>query len=210
VVDRPVPADELEGEAGEKRGESETAIEGHREILLLEFEPQRELEAARCERLGVASEVRVEAGRDALPRALHANTQVRHGHFARVSARLVPAPLSQKVVRFASEITKLHARMHPALARALAHRRKALNANAKLLASLGYRSVLRRGFVLVMGPDEKPLRSARDATAERAVALEFHDGRAAARIEGGEAKSDARPARKPRKAKAESGQGSLF
>ncbi len=147
-----------------------------------------------------------------LPLALRANTQGARARKMQAAARLVPAPLQAQVQRFQSELQKLHGRASPAFGRALTQRRAALTSHGKLLASLGYRSVLNRGYALIIGPDEKPVRSATDATAGLDVVLEFHDGRAAARIEGAPGPTTAaKPRTKPvAKEPGKSGQGDLF
>lgn len=113
------------------------------------------------------------------------------------------------------------ARLHPAVIALLRRARERLTALDKLHNSLGYRSVLARGFALVRDETGHPVRAAAALASGQSVALEFADGRVGAQVTDAvpEALAPApqptpvpRPARaKPREpAKAGSGQGSLF
>ena len=74
---------------------------------------------------------------------------------------------------------------------ALSERAARAETAARLLESYSYRGVLARGFAVVRDQRERPLTSVAAVSPGAALALEFHDGRAAARAAG-------RP--KPRKA----------
>jgi exodeoxyribonuclease VII large subunit len=83
---------------------------------------------------------------------------------------------------------------------------------AKLLGTLGYKDVLRRGYALVRDADDRPLRAASAVVPGAALMLEFHDGRVAA-IAGGAIGERPAAEPKPRKTRARpepSTQGSLF
>jgi exodeoxyribonuclease VII large subunit len=152
---------------------------------------------------------RFDAVGDRLPRALRACTQTARSRLTTAGARLSPHALRQQVARHRADVTKCAARMRPAFARALLQRRQALSSQTKLLASLSYRSVLARGFALVHGPDDAPVRCAADASPGLQVEVEFHDGRAPARFEGQGATPAAKRAAAP-KQKPGGEQGSLL
>ena len=88
-----------------------------------------------------------------------------------------------------------HERMTRAVAAALRRRAAEVRAAGQLLASLGYRNVLARGFALVRDGEGRPLRSAGAVAAGARLDLEFADGHVGAT-------ADARPATAPKRAKA--------
>jgi exodeoxyribonuclease VII large subunit len=93
--------------------------------------------------------------------------------------------------------------LRPKLLRDLLERRSDMLASfAALLESCSYEHVLQRGFALVRDDQDQPLTSAAALSAGMSVALQFHDGRAHATVDGGTAPK--RKAGKPEK------QGSLL
>ncbi len=77
------------------------------------------------------------------------------------------------------------AHLRPKLLRDLIERRTdALAGCAALLDSYSYEHVLKRGFALVRDQNDEPLTSAAALSPGMPVALQFHDGRAAATIDG--------------------------
>ncbi len=162
---------------------------------------------------------RIDATGNRLGRALFANTQAHHTRHARVSARLRPAPISLRIERCGERLDTLTRRIERALAATLAQRRNALDANAKLLGTLGYHSVLARGFALVRKADGTMLRSARAVTPGEDVEIEFSDGRIAAETKAVAPAAraakplDAKPLEKPAapaQRRSDKDQGSLF
>jgi exodeoxyribonuclease VII large subunit len=149
-----------------------------------------------------------------LGRALSANTQAHHTRHARIAARLRPAPIFLRIERCGERLDTLTRRIERALGSTFAQRRNALNGQAKLLASLGYHSVLARGFALVRGADGTTVRSAHAVTAGQTLDIEFADGRIAAEAKGPGTATRAhkpleKPAAPPAKPSAKD-QGSLF
>lgn len=63
------------------------------------------------------------------------------------------------------------------MAARISQHRNALDGQAKLLASLGYHSVLARGFALVRNADGATVRSAHALSPGQALDIEFADGR---------------------------------
>ncbi|MDP2621838.1 MAG: exodeoxyribonuclease VII large subunit [Hyphomicrobiales bacterium] len=114
------------------------------------------------------------AGR--LTQSLRANTHTHGVRFARATARLAPAALSQRLSREGGRIAELGARAGRALPRQLKEQRRRLDAAVKLFASLGYENVLRRGFALVRDEARKVVRSAAAVAPGAELEIEFADG----------------------------------
>lgn len=150
---------------------------------------------------------RLDAMAAQLPRALYASTRAHATRLTRAATQLRPFVLSQKVRRGREQLLQVRDRTVRALRLGTERRRQALDARASLLASLGHRSVLARGFALVRDGAGEMVRSAAAVAQGDALEIEFADGRVPATA--GRAKGD-----KPRTAKKkESGtgpQGSLF
>ena len=81
-----------------------------------------------------------------------------------------------------------------------------LEALGGLLSSLGYRSVLERGYALVRSPGGRPVARAADLLPGEAIEIEFADGRRGAQADGTRRDGGLRAARKP----APLAQASLF
>ena len=90
-------------------------------------------------------------------------------------------------------------------ARVLADCEARLESYAARLESISPLRVLERGYVLVRDAAGLPVTSAAAAVPGGSLHLEFHDGTVDARVEGGGAKPQTKPARK-----ADPGQGSLL
>ncbi|KPL54281.1 exodeoxyribonuclease VII large subunit [Prosthecomicrobium hirschii] len=150
----------------------------------------------------------------------------RSAALARLSGRLRAEPLFARLERGAERADGLGRRLDAAFLRQVERRRDRLDAAGRLLATLSYKAVLARGFVLVAGPDGRPVRSAAALAPGDGVALEFADGRVRATVDGADAGgppgpvgaapepgAPARPAAaaRPRRRESRSGeQGSLF
>lgn len=149
-----------------------------------------------------------------LPRALLANARVHATKFARVSARLSPLPLQHRTVRLRESLANLRARGERSLANRAAVARRVLDGQAALLKSLGYHSVLARGFAVVRDESGRTVRAASAVTGGAALTIEFVDGSLG--VTAGETRSDpsapqSREAKTPRsKGGRGGGQGSLF
>ena len=87
----------------------------------------------------------------------------------------------------------LAARMRPAVARADESRRERLARLAQLLGTLGYKSVLGRGYALVRDAAGQPLRSAAGVSPGARLGLEFADGTLAVEAVGGPADGGGAP-----------------
>jgi len=111
-------------------------------------------------------------------------------------------------------LAMVDARLRSAIAANSARKAERLGALAQLFASLGYKSVLARGFALVRDGEGTPLRAAAGLAPGMAISIEFSDGRVAAVTgDGGDAAPEpAKP--RPRQTRGGSSgggsQGSLF
>jgi exodeoxyribonuclease VII large subunit len=162
---------------------------------------------------------RFDACEKRLPRALLANTRSHHTRYVRLSARLGPSALRQRVIVCGREIEALRTRAVQALSNRVARRRHRLDAVAQMLGALSYQSVLQRGFALVRDSEGVMVRAAEALAAGDRIEIEFRDGRAEAETKNvrlksqpeapGPAKQRRNPAVRPRRSGG-GGQGSLF
>ena len=180
----------------------------------------------RAEDLVAIPQQRFDRAADRLASALTIFTQKARARYDALGGRLSFAALDRDRRRKAERLAEVAARAPVAFSRRLAERRARLDANAKLLASLGYEQVLARGFALVRGAGGALIRSAAALKSGDAVALQFADGARTAVIDDGAARASASdsvkiaakksaPAKKttapkPSAKKVENGQGRLF
>ena len=126
-----------------------------------------------------------------------------------VALRATPARIKAQTERARDRLAGLSSRGESALSADLSRRRALLLAQDRMLQSLSYRNVLKRGYALVRDEDGAPVKEAAALGPGRAIAIEFCDGVVdAVTGSGGGA-----PRRKPAKADAEKPaprQGSLF
>jgi exodeoxyribonuclease VII large subunit len=149
----------------------------------------------------------------------------------RAGSRLAPQMLVSRITRSAERTAALQARLRQGILTAVGARRRYLVACAKLLASLSYQGVLKRGFALVRDDRGNSVRSVRQVAPGQHLDIELADGHVAARaqqpLETPEAVQEAAsadqaraqqrsPARRGESARSKSrpgsegGQGSLF
>ncbi len=150
-----------------------------------------------------------------LSRGLLANTRAHATRFARVSGRLSPAPILQKHARCGERLEALEKRAGRALLNRVAVSRRVLDGKAELLKSLGYHSILSRGFALVRNEAGQTIRQAAGVVAGTMLNVEFSDGSIAAKAEGPVQSDDPKSAKGPVKTSRQKpggrgGQGSLF
>ncbi|MGQ0671300.1 MAG: exodeoxyribonuclease VII large subunit [Hyphomicrobium sp.] len=176
-----------------------------------------------------------------LGRALLANTRAHAMRHARVSSRLQLRLLGVRIERSARRLAETHERTRAAMTRITGDRRRrfervggrlrietlanridakarALESQAKLLASLSYQSVLARGFALVRDADGAMVRSAARVAAADVLSIEFRDGRVGVVAQGGgegplsdgPRSAMAEPGVRVPKRRRGSGQGNLF
>ncbi|WP_246337783.1 exodeoxyribonuclease VII large subunit [Azospirillum oleiclasticum] len=143
--------------------------------------------------------------------ALRQSVTVARGRHDRVAARLSLRPVVIRIAEGGRRLEDLRPRLDRGLSKLTDDRAARLQALGQLLESYSYEGVLKRGYALVRGEDGQPLTRAAEATPGRAVSLVFHDGEAAATVDGGEPKPAARRAKDEKPApKRVPVQGSLF
>ncbi len=121
---------------------------------------------------------RFDACEKRLSRALLANTRAHHTRYVRLSSRLRPGALAQRIALCGRELVGLQARADQALRNVILARRRQLDGHAKLLGSLSYQSVLERGFALVRDDAGRTVRAAASLHSGDRLQVEFRDGRA--------------------------------
>ncbi|MEL6372731.1 MAG: exodeoxyribonuclease VII large subunit [Pseudomonadota bacterium] len=153
-----------------------------------------------------------------LDRAFVSHTRDAANTLARIAGRLQPETLSRRVTAVRERAQNAHDRLSQAFAVVTERRRARLEASGKLLGSLGYQSVLARGYALVRDAAGRPLREATGVTRGQRLEVELADGRVAVEAlrDGAAPKpppkdppAGIRPRRKP-KITPGGGQGSLF
>ncbi len=142
---------------------------------------------ARLER----SRQKLDAAAMRLERAGLVAAERRRHRLASTSARL-EVGFKARLALIAQDLRARRARLDalmPRLARAAAttsaRRRERLDGAAKMLASLGYRSVLGRGYALVRDAAGQPLRRAADAPPGTVLTIDVDDGALRAAVLGG-------------------------
>jgi exodeoxyribonuclease VII large subunit len=136
-------------------------------------------------------------------KGLHA--RLRQGLSARMALARREAEGAQRRVDHAEQ------RLRSAYFRIIADRHARLDRLDQLRRTLGYESVLARGFALVRDDQGTVLRLARDATPGMAMDIQFADGSVRARAEGdAPPEPPAAPRQKRGKDKTGGGQGTLF
>ena len=153
---------------------------------------------------------RLDAAAGRLGQALRTSTQAQHSRYAATAARLTRRPLEQGLAQKSDTVDALFERSVRAFKRTTEIRRQSLDTQSKLLASLGYQSVLERGFALVRDGNGKPIRTAKAAKPEQRAEIQFQDGRLAATLHGTLSDKAPRPPGPKKKQGPEEGQGSLF
>ena len=157
--------------------------------------------------------------------SLAATTARRRLRLERAGSRLAPQQIANRVARGRERTAVLHARLRQGVVTALAARRRYLDACAKLLGSLSYQGVLRRGFALVRDAQGRSVRSVRHVRPGQHLDIELADGHVAAQARDAAGETAglhdqqapghpparrAETTRSKSRAGSEGGQGSLF
>ncbi|WP_306836567.1 exodeoxyribonuclease VII large subunit [Neorhizobium huautlense] len=105
-----------------------------------------------------------------------------HGRIQRASASLaaLPAQLRGQLQREGQRVLTLSHRADSAVTHAMVRRHSAISAQDRVLQSLSYKNVLKRGYAVIRGEDDQPLTRAAGITSGQAISVEFADGRIAA------------------------------
>src|SRR5262245_8344266 len=152
--------------------------------------------------------------------SLTRSTGPRRVRLERVAGRLAPQTIGARVARSTERVDVLRSRLRQGVLHALGRHRRHLDGCGKLLASLSYQGVLKRGFALVRDAQGNSVRSVRQVTAGQSLDIELGDGRVGAQVteaaktaERGRTASPARRSETERpktKDRSPRGQGSLF
>jgi exodeoxyribonuclease VII large subunit len=105
--------------------------------------------------------------------------------FDRGAGGLRPAALRRDIAVKQAEQARLGARLQPAMRRRLETATRKFDALGRVLDTLSYEAVLKRGFALVTGPKDRLVRSAATVRDGEALKLRFADGEVAATAGGG-------------------------
>jgi exodeoxyribonuclease VII large subunit len=142
-----------------------------------------------------------------LKRALLVNTRVHRTWFERASTRLRPHVVSRAALQGRDRLNRLDHAGRRAVAAMLERSRRRLDGQARLLETLGYHSVLARGFALVRDEDGAMVRRASEVKSGAALDIEYADGHVGAHADARPRKEGVR--KKPRGGEGEE-QGSLL
>jgi exodeoxyribonuclease VII large subunit len=137
---------------------------------------------------------------------------------AGASLSALPARLLGHLQRERQHLTSMARHADTAISHTLIRSRAAITAQDRVLQSLSYKNVLKRGFAVVRGEDDRPLTRAAGIGEGQGISVEFADGRiTAVTREGGDpaVPSAVPPQPKKRPSKSEPGgdapkQGTLF
>lgn len=150
---------------------------------------------------------RLDAASGRLPRALRANAHAHRVEFSKISARHTPHSISARFERFRERLETCGARSLRARDHVLKNARSRLAALGQLLSAFSHKSVLERGFALVIGPDGHPVSTVAAAIPGSVLDIEVKDGRFGAVVSGTASVTSKKAAPRPAKS---SKQGSLF
>ncbi len=105
-----------------------------------------------------------------------------HNRLGRAGASLaaIPARLLGHLQKEGQHLRSLGRHADTAISHTLLRSRSAITAQDRVLQSLSYKNVLKRGFAVVRGEDDRPLTRAAGVDAGQVLSLEFADGRVAA------------------------------
>ena len=129
---------------------------------------------------------RLDSAGGRLVQALRANSHAHRLGLERVKGRLSPRPILRRLEDQRRRLNDQAQRSPRALNRMLEARKSALTAQVKLLDSLAYKSVLKRGYAIIKDKSDNLISSAAATRPGQQVTIEFHDGKRAAKVEGDE------------------------
>ncbi len=104
----------------------------------------------------------------------------KRSRFMEAGARMRPAALGREVARKAQDAGRLSRRLEPAFRRRLEVLARRLETQSRVLDSLSYAGVLKRGFAIVEGADGHVIRSARAVSAGDPLRIRLGDGQVGA------------------------------
>ncbi|MCB1378059.1 MAG: exodeoxyribonuclease VII large subunit, partial [Alphaproteobacteria bacterium] len=138
----------------------------------------------RADELLALARQRFDSAAGRLVLALQANTREHRSRFHKVAPRLSLAPMRTAIVNERKMLATAGSRAARALHRTLDFKRERFTGTAKLIDSLSYKSVLRRGFALVRDGKGEAIRAAASVRPGQVMRIEFADGEVIAREDG--------------------------
>tara|TARA_R110000787_G_scaffold43688_4_gene107077 strand:- start:35816 stop:37252 length:1437 start_codon:yes stop_codon:yes gene_type:complete len=145
-----------------------------------------------------------------LRQSVSGNLNFKKQQFSGAVAKLRPQLLTRPLAQYEDRLNQLDRQMTRNLTVKKDRAGDRLEATVRLLESLSFRRVLKRGYSIVWDEAGKPISSVGDATAGRMVEVEFSDGKAAAIFQSGAGGKTASAPKKAPKPKSPPKQGSLL
>ncbi len=136
------------------------------------------------ELLGLARQ-RFDSTSGRLVQALKANTEMNRSRLNRVEPRLTLAPLNAVIANERKSLETSSQRGSRALLRIVEFKRQRFEGAAKLIDSLSYKSVLKRGFAVVRDAKNMPIHAAAQVKKGQSLVIEFADAKVMAKEDGG-------------------------
>lgn len=129
---------------------------------------------------------RLDAAGGRLVQALRANSHAHRLGLERLKGRISAAPIKRRLEDQRRRLDDQALRAPRAMRRLLDRRRTELSGQTRLFESLSYKAVLKRGYAIIRDKADKLVPAAAATRPGQPVAIEFHDGKKAATIDGGE------------------------
>lgn len=144
------------------------------------------------------------------PALLSRLVRERRGVYNAMSGRVRIEPLAERLKLHCERLDQAMARSDRAFDGALAIRGRAVTEIGRLLASLAYPAVLRRGYAIVSDDKGNTLTRAGDIKSGAMLSLRFHDGKVGAIAQEGSGSKAPKPEKPKRKPPGSDDQQSLF
>ncbi len=119
---------------------------------------------------------RLDTGAARLPKALKANLREHALRMAGNAGKLTLKPIAQRVPDLRRRLRDQDSRMERSLSVIFVRSRERLQAEAKLFASLNYRSVLARGYAVIRDTANRPVRGVSSLSPNHSLKIEMNDG----------------------------------
>ncbi|MZR29248.1 exodeoxyribonuclease VII large subunit [Sneathiella litorea] len=134
-----------------------------------------------------------------LRQSVISNLNFKGQQYTAAAAKLRPQLLERSMKQYDEKLVQIDRQMTRSISIKQERFAGRLDATARLLESLSFRRVLKRGYSIVWDDAGKPISSVGEATPGRAVEVEFTDGKAAAIFSGGDrgGKPDRETKKKP-------------
>jgi exodeoxyribonuclease VII large subunit len=120
---------------------------------------------------------RVDVAASKLPKALKANVQIHAVSLARSSGKLSVRPMAQRAAEQRRRLKDQQDRLCKGIKQLTTRKSDQLKSELKLFASLGYQSVLKRGYAVIRDQHGKPLQGIAGIIPPAELEIEMQDGR---------------------------------